>query len=85
MKPARPAAAPAFDHGAALRVPPLHDVRSWRKLWAWLGEDGLALDGHGAIEVTTEHGPAIASPGDWIVLSVSGSFHVARCARPANA
>lgn len=83
MKTAR--LAPAFDHGAALRVPPPHDARNWRKLWMWLGDEAVALDGAGAIEVTTESGPAVALPGDWIVLSVSGFFHVARCARPANA
>lgn len=74
---------PAFDHGAALRVPPPHDAKNWRKLWIWLGEDGCPLDG-AAVQVSTPDGPAVAVPGDWIVLSVSGFFHVARCARPAN-
>jgi hypothetical protein len=82
MRPAR--LAPAFDHGAALRVPPPHDARGWDKLMMWLGEGGLVLDGKGAIQVSTADGPAVATPGDWVVLSVSGQFHVARCARPAN-
>ena len=73
--------APPFDHGAALRVPPAHDAKSWAKLWMWLGEDGCALDSRGAVQVSTPDGPAIARPGDWIVLSVSGRFHVAHAAR----
>ena len=34
---------PAFDHGAALRVPPANDTRNWHKLWAWLGDDAHAM------------------------------------------
>lgn len=71
---------PAFDHGAALRVPPAHDAANWRKLWLWLGEDGRATDTPGVVEVSTPIGPDIARPGDWIVLSVAGLFHVARSA-----
>ncbi len=71
---------PPFDHGAALRVPPAHDDRSREKLWMWLGEAGAALDG-GAVRVFTADGPAVAAPGDWIVLSVSGDYHVARWGR----
>ena len=32
----------------------------------------------GAVQVCTPDGWTIAQPGDWIVLSVSGDFHVAR-------
>lgn len=75
MKAAR--TSPAFDHGAALRVPPAHDSRSWGKLWQWLGEDGQALDEPGTVRVATPDGWTVALPGDWIVLSVSGRFYVA--------
>jgi len=68
---------PAFDHGAALRTHPAHDTRSWTKLWLWLGDDGRALDEPGAASVRTPHGWTTARPGDWIILSVSGHFHVA--------
>lgn len=73
-----------FDHGAALRVPPPGDRRGWRALWAWLG-DAAAIDDAGAIKVRTEDGLALARPGDWIVLSVSGCFHVARAAHAYDA
>lgn len=73
----RSARNPAFDHGAALRVPPAHDQRGWRNLRLWLGQDGRSLDEAGAVEVATPNGPATARPGDWIVLSVAGAFHVA--------
>jgi len=76
--------APPFDHGAALRVPPPHDSKSRSKLWMWLGEAGLALEG-GAVQVATPDGPAVATPGDWIVLSVSGDYHVARWGRRLDA
>jgi hypothetical protein len=69
---------PAFDHGAALRVPPAHDANSRRVLWSWLGQSGCPLDDRGAIQVSTPEGPAVALPGDWIVLSFSGAFHVTR-------
>ena len=71
---------PRFDHGAALRVPPMHDARGRSALWAWLGESGCPLDDRGAVQVSTPEGPAIARPGDWIVLSFRGDFHVARAA-----
>jgi hypothetical protein len=74
---------PAFDHGAALRVPPPHDARNWRKLFQWLGEAGAALAEAGAVEVRTPDGPQVARPGDWIVLSVGGRFHVACAAHRA--
>ncbi|HEY9217300.1 MAG TPA: hypothetical protein VIO94_04575 [Phenylobacterium sp.] len=83
MKSAR--SNPAFDHGAALRVPPPHDARSWGKLWQWLGEDGQALEEPGAVRVSTPDGTAIAHPGDWIVLSVSGRFYVAHGRRTLDA
>ncbi len=67
-----------FDHGAALRVPPPGDARGWRSLIAWLGDGGWPLEDRAAVQVRTPGGPALARPGDWIVLSVSGHFHVAR-------
>jgi hypothetical protein len=76
-----PARSPAFDHGAALRTPPAHDARSWRKLWQWLGEDGVAGEEAGSVHVRTPDGWMTARPGDWIVLSVSGRFHVAAARR----
>lgn len=81
----RPARKPAFDHGAALRTPPAHDQRSWAKLWLWLGDDGQALDEPGAVSVRTAEGRAVARPGDWIILSVSGRFHVAAGRRGEDA
>ena len=69
---------PRFDHGAALRVPPAHDAKGRAALWRWLGDNGWAFDDRGAVQVSTEQGAAIARPGDWIVLSVTGVFHVAR-------
>ena len=74
-----------FDHGAALRVPPPHDAKNWRVLWMWLGEDAdMVLEG-GAVQVRTPEGPVVAHSGDWIVLSHSGSFHVAHAARACDA
>ena len=74
---------PPFDHGAALRVPPPHDVRSWTTLWRWLGEDAQVVsEAEGAaVQVRTPEGPVVAHCGDWIVLSHSGSFHVAHTVR----
>jgi hypothetical protein len=74
---------PAFDHGAALRVPPAHDVRNWRKLRLWLGEAGADAGETGVVTVDTPDGPQLARPGDWIVLSVGGRFHVACSAQRA--
>lgn len=68
---------PRFDHGAALRVPHAHDHNGWQMLMAWLGMAGLRLGQGGSVQVDTATGPAVAMPGDWIVLSVSGEFHVA--------
>jgi|GEM_PF-775622 len=67
---------PTFDHGAALRVPPSDDTANWRNLLVWLGEAGRRLEN--AVEVFTADGLARARPGDWIVLSATGAFHVAR-------
>ena len=67
-----------FDHGAALRVPAPHDSKARRVLWQWLGDEGFALDDRGAVQVSTPFGPVIARPGDWIVLSHNGQYHVAR-------
>ncbi len=69
---------PKFDHGAALRVPPAHDARGRRALLQWLGDSGCPFDDRGAVQVGTGQGAVVARPGDWIVLSVSGEFHVAR-------
>jgi hypothetical protein len=76
---------PAFDHGAALRVPPASDTRNWHKLWAWLGDDAHAMTEAGAVQVCTPEGWRIAHSGDWIVLSVSGDFHVAHMGRTLDA
>jgi hypothetical protein len=59
-------------------VPPPHDASNWRNLLAWLGEYGKRLSGQQGVEVHTPEGPTRARPGDWVVLSVSGQFHVAR-------
>ncbi len=79
MTPTRPH--PPFDHGAALRVPPPHDARSWQVLWSWLGDDARAVAEASAVQVRTPDGPVVAHCGDWIVLTVGGSFHVAHAAR----
>jgi len=68
----------AIDHGAAIRVPPAHDRNGWRMLMIWLGDCGRPTGTAGLVEVTTPVGTAAAAPGDWIVLSVSGAYHVAR-------
>jgi hypothetical protein len=83
MSVVRPA--PKFDHGAALRVPPMHDAKGRSALWRWLGDDGFALDDRGAVQVSTSFGPVVARPGDWIVLSVSGHYHVARTSHAFDA
>lgn len=72
---------PPFDHGAALRVPPAHDQKHWAVLWQWLGEDAQAVAEGAAVQVRTPEGPVVAHCGDWIVLSHSGSFHVAHTSR----
>lgn len=74
-----------FDHGAALRVPPAHDRKNWAVLWQWLGEDAQAVAEAAAVQVRTPDGPVVAHAGDWIVLSHSGSFHVAHALRPHHA
>jgi hypothetical protein len=76
---------PPFDHGAALRVPPPHDARAWRMLWAWLGEEAYAVAEASAVQVRTPEGLVVAHCGDWIVLTVGGAFHVARAARTHDA
>ena len=75
---------PPFDHGAALRVPPPQDKKSWAVLWSWLGEEAQAMEG-AAVQVRTPNGPVIAHSGDWIVLSHSGAFHVAHAVRTCDA
>jgi hypothetical protein len=47
-------------------------------LLIWLGDCGRLLDRPGLVGVTTPAGESPAAPGDWIVLSISGSYHVAR-------
>lgn len=74
-----------FDHGAALRVPPPTDSKNWRTLWMWLGEDAHAMAEGGAVQVATPVGPVVAHTGDWIVLSVTGDFHVAHAVRTCDA
>ena len=48
----------------------------------WLGEDGQPADIEGLLRVYTPQGWVLARPGDWIVLSHSGEFHVAHCGQP---
>jgi hypothetical protein len=67
----------ALDHGAALRVPPAHNSKGWLILMRWLGDSGRLTD-RGLVEVTTLVGAEVAAPGDWIVLSATGSYHVTR-------
>jgi len=76
---------PLFDHGAALRVPPPHDRKSWAVLWRWLGGEAQVVAEAAAVQVRTPEGPVIAHCGDWIVLSHSGAFHVAHTARALHA
>ena len=71
---------PVFDHGAALRVPPTNDTRNRRQLMLWLGDCGWPREGTEVVEVETPDGMVLARPGDWIILSVSGRFHVAPAA-----
>jgi len=73
----RPAPIPAFDHGAALRVPPPGDARNWHVLQMWLGDSALRIDESGLVQVATPAGQQVARPGDWIVLTSGGDFHVA--------
>ncbi len=76
---------PPFDHGAALRVPPPQDRKSWAVLWDWLGPDAQAVPEATAVQVRTPDGPVVAHCGDWIVLSHSGCFHVAVAPRAYDA
>ena len=76
---------PPFDHGAALRVPPPLDSKNWAVLWSWLGEEAQAVAEGVAVQVRTPEGPVVAHCGDWIVLSHSGTFHVARTSRTHDA
>ena len=41
---------PPFDHGAALRVPPPSDQKSWRTLWMWLGESADRIIENAAVQ-----------------------------------
>ena len=67
-----------LDHGAALRVPSSSDLKGREAFWLWLGQAGCPFDSGGAVQVSSVDGPIIALPGDWIVLSFIGTFHVAR-------
>jgi len=75
-------AAKAASHGAAIRTPAPHDARGWARLWLWLGDHGMRLEDAGAVGVWTPDGWVTARPGDWIILSVSGAYHVASPLRP---
>lgn len=68
---------PVFDHGAALRVPAPADGLGWSRLLTWLGCAGRLKNSHGLVEVATPAGLTVAAPGDWIVLSAGGDYHVA--------
>lgn len=46
-------------------------------LMRWLGDSGQLVD-RGLVEVMTPVGAHVAAPGDWIVLSATGSYHVTR-------
>lgn len=71
------ASKPTFDHGSAVRTPPARDTRNWAKLWLWLGDAGEARDEPGLVDVRTPDGWVTARPGDWIILTFGGCFHVA--------
>ena len=75
-------AAPRFDYGAALRVPPSLDVGGWRRLEQWLGDKGYPHIETGVVREVTPRGEREAHCGDWIVLTVAGEFHIARGDRP---
>jgi hypothetical protein len=76
---------PCFDYGAALRVPPAHDATNLARLWAWLGNNGCAAERVGEVLVDTPSGWTTARPGDWIILTRGGSYHVAALTdRPAE-
>jgi hypothetical protein len=51
----------------------------------WLGEEACAVAEAAAVQVLTPDGPVVAHAGDWIVLSVSGDFHVAHTVRTCDA
>jgi hypothetical protein len=44
---------------------------------AWLGASGRVSARPGVVEVDTPLGSVSAGPGDWIVLSFRGAYHVA--------
>lgn len=68
---------PAVDYGAALRVPPAHHAGNRARLWAWLGEHGCASERVGEVLIATPAGWTPAQPGDWVILTASGAYHVA--------
>jgi hypothetical protein len=45
-------------------------------IWAWLGEAGRCTDIVGVAEVLTPEGWTAAQPGDWLILTSAGRFHV---------
>ena len=73
---------PAFEHGAALRVPPAHDTAQWGKFVWWLGSAGRSTDQVGRIDVLTPGGWQEARPGDWVILSVTGRYFLAPARDP---
>lgn len=73
------------DQGAALRVPSPMERRAWGRLLTWLGDEGAPLAALAGVRVWTSEGWVIAVPGDWIVLSVTGTFYVAAGPRRLHA
>ena len=73
------------SRSASLRVPPPQDRKGWAVLWNWLGEEAQSVAEAAAVQVRTPEGPVVAHCGDWIVLSHSGTFHVAHTVRAHHA
>jgi hypothetical protein len=50
----------------------------------WLGANGQMSDRPGVVEISTPLGSVSAGPGDWIVLSYRGAYHVAGPSRRSD-